>query len=97
MSPASCRLQHKTNGTSIKAESHIRIIDVLGVSLTPPPPQEGWGWSQFQRKQKSVFFFLHLLYKEGLHLAAKKENQIFLIYKEIQMGSVAKSYMREGS
>ena len=26
----------------------------------------------------------------------KKENEIFLIYKEIQMGSVAKSYMRKG-
>ncbi len=26
----------------------------------------------------------------------KKENENFLIYKEIQMGSVAKSYMREG-
>ncbi len=26
----------------------------------------------------------------------KKENQIFLIYKEIQMGAVAKSYMRKG-
>jgi hypothetical protein len=26
----------------------------------------------------------------------KKENQIFLIYKEIQSGAVAKSYMREG-
>jgi hypothetical protein len=24
-----------------------------------------------------------------------KENKIFLIYKEIQMGSVAKSYMRK--
>jgi hypothetical protein len=24
----------------------------------------------------------------------KKENQIFLIYKEIQSGAVAKSYMR---
>ncbi len=24
----------------------------------------------------------------------KKENRIFVIYKEIQMGSVAKSYMR---
>jgi hypothetical protein len=24
----------------------------------------------------------------------KKENEIFLIYKEIKMGSVAKSYMR---
>ncbi len=26
----------------------------------------------------------------------KKENQIFLIYKEIQCGAVAKSYMRKG-
>jgi hypothetical protein len=26
----------------------------------------------------------------------KKENQIFLIYKEIQGGAVAKSYMRKG-
>jgi len=25
----------------------------------------------------------------------KKENEIFLIYKEIQIGSVAKSYMRK--
>jgi hypothetical protein len=26
----------------------------------------------------------------------KKENQIFLIFKEIQSGAVAKSYMRKG-
>jgi hypothetical protein len=26
----------------------------------------------------------------------KKENQIFLIYKEIQSGAVAKSYMTNG-
>jgi hypothetical protein len=26
----------------------------------------------------------------------KKENKIFLIYKDIQMGAVAKSYMRKG-
>jgi hypothetical protein len=26
----------------------------------------------------------------------KKENKVFLIYKEIQMGAVAKSYMRKG-
>ncbi len=26
----------------------------------------------------------------------KKENQIFLIYKKIQSGAVAKSYMRKG-
>ncbi len=32
----------------------------------------------------------HLVYTD------KKENQIFLIYKEIQSGAVAKSYMRKG-
>jgi hypothetical protein len=26
----------------------------------------------------------------------KKENQVFLIYREIQSGAVAKSYMRKG-
>ncbi len=30
------------------------------------------------------------------HTAKKKENKIFLICKEIQMGAVAKSYMRKG-
>jgi hypothetical protein len=29
-------------------------------------------------------------------LIKKKRGEIFLIYKEIQMGSVAKSYMRRG-
>ncbi len=32
---------------------------------------------------------------EGWH-TDKKENQIFLIYREIQSGAVAKSYMRKG-
>jgi hypothetical protein len=36
----------------------------------------------------SHFFF-------GSH-TDEKENEIFLIYKEIQMGSVAKSYVRKG-
>jgi hypothetical protein len=31
-----------------------------------------------------------------LHTDKKKENEIFLIYKEIQLGSVAKSYKRKG-
>jgi hypothetical protein len=30
------------------------------------------------------------------HAPKKKENEIFLIYKELRMGSVAKSYMRKG-
>ncbi len=30
------------------------------------------------------------------YYADKEENEIFLIYKEIQMGSVVQSYMRKG-
>jgi hypothetical protein len=32
----------------------------------------------------------------ALFYTDKKENQIFLIYKEIESGAVAKSYMRKG-
>jgi hypothetical protein len=41
---------------------------------------------------------LHILDKlrQGERYTDKKENQIFLIYKEIQSGAVAKSYMRKG-
>jgi hypothetical protein len=31
-----------------------------------------------------------------VHINDKKEKKIFLIYKEIQKGAVAKSYMRRG-
>jgi hypothetical protein len=31
-----------------------------------------------------------------IHCTDKKENQIFLMYKEIQSGAVAKSYMGKG-
>ncbi len=34
--------------------------------------------------------------KEGRGYTDKKENKIFLIYREIQMGLGAKSYMRKG-
>jgi hypothetical protein len=33
---------------------------------------------------------------KGGNCTDKKENQIFLIYREIQSGAVAKSYMRNG-
>jgi hypothetical protein len=34
--------------------------------------------------------------KSHVPILIKKEKKIFLIYKEIQIGSVAKSYMRKG-
>ncbi len=33
--------------------------------------------------------------RQGLYCTDKKENQILLIYKEIQSGAVVKSYMRK--
>jgi hypothetical protein len=33
---------------------------------------------------------------DAIRYTDKKENQIFLIYMEIQSGAVAKSYMRKG-
>jgi hypothetical protein len=45
----------------------------------------------------------NLIYRQLLNFLGKyrlctdkKEKEIFLIYKEIQMGAVAKSYMRKG-
>ncbi len=37
-----------------------------------------------------------LPYSKLAQYTDKKENQIFLIYREIQSGAVAKSYMRKG-
>jgi hypothetical protein len=36
------------------------------------------------------------LHQPSLLHTDKKENQIFLIYREIQSGAVAKTYMRKG-
>ncbi len=36
------------------------------------------------------------VYMWGRRFTDKKENEIFLIYKEMQMGSVATSYIRKG-
>jgi len=41
-----------------------------------------------------IFFPFYCYFFEGC--TDKKENKIFLIYKEIQMRSGAKSYMRKG-
>ena len=45
--------------------------------------------------QFAVFLFLSASFP-GTICTDKKENQIFLVYKEIQSGAAAKSYMREG-
>jgi hypothetical protein len=46
--------------------------------------------SQFQGQLKNCGLLGYTVYTD------KKENQIFLIYKEIPSGAVAKSYMRKG-
>jgi hypothetical protein len=48
----------------------------------PEPPRPG-RWQLLQQSGQANY-------------TDKKENKIFLIYKEIQSGAVAKSYMRKG-
>ena len=45
-------------------------------------------------ESRASFFCVHCTL-QLLH-TDKKENQIFIIYREIQSGAVAKSYMRKG-
>ncbi len=44
--------------------------------------------------QYAVCILIHICIVQSY--TDKKETQIFLIYKEIQSGAVAKSYMRKG-
>ncbi len=44
----------------------------------------------------SSLMFVHKIHQCPERTLIKKKRKIFLVYKEIQMGSVAKSYMRKG-
>jgi hypothetical protein len=49
------------------------------------------------KRSTSGYFHVHKMTKYSATVYTdKKENQIFLIYKEIESGAVAKSYMRKG-
>jgi hypothetical protein len=50
------------------------------------------GRSFLLRSERAVVHILNILWR----YTDKKENQIFLIYREIKSGAVAKSYMRKG-
>ncbi len=78
-------------------------------STTTPPPDDPL--AQVNSSVKTIVRrprkYLELIFRNELfkgsitHLlilsyTVKKENKIFLIYKEIQSGAVAKSYMRKG-
>ncbi len=55
--------------------------------------------SQLIKLTSSIVFCLLFFAKQRKHVKLhtdKKENLIFLIYKEIQNGAVAKSYMTNG-
>jgi hypothetical protein len=45
-----------------------------------------------------VCLYMHCVQRqyEGVSRTDKKDKEIFLIYKDIQMGLVVKSYMRKG-
>ncbi len=52
-------------------------------------------WCAIILDQERIYISLLFHLKQDEH-TDKEENQIFLIYKEIQSGAVAKSYMRKG-
>jgi hypothetical protein len=46
---------------------------------------------------ETVYVHIHIVFSVYVYMYTdKKENIIFLIYKKIQMGSGAKSYIRKG-
>ena len=49
-----------------------------------------------ERNREVIFSSFCFRIDWGMSTLIKKKIQIFLIYKEIQMGSVAKSYMTNG-
>jgi hypothetical protein len=75
-------------------------FSLAGVNSPRKGPRKGYfkkvptlapkGQSLRERQQEPNFYTLVTLYTN------KKENQIFLIYKENQKEAVAKSYMRKG-
>jgi hypothetical protein len=65
-----------------RQDEHWQDVSVSGVAAVPVLPEN-------KKPSVRVRYFIQLY-------TDKKENQIFLIYKEIQSGAVAKSYMRKG-
>jgi hypothetical protein len=62
--------------------------------------QDGFLYLIVTRRKLTVLAAVHLLHRKKNDLMRgytdNKENIFFLIYKDIQMGSGAKSYMRQG-
>jgi hypothetical protein len=52
------------------------------------------GYRQHVQIMTKQSYYICIL--KRLYALIKKEKNIFLIYQEVQMGSVAKSYMRKG-
>jgi hypothetical protein len=68
-------------------------IKILSVALRS---QKIWGESHTENNISFLGLKGSLSYVCKLCTLIKKVNQIFLIYKEIQSGAAAKSYMRKG-
>jgi hypothetical protein len=78
----------------VRKEAALLKQAVLGtkMSLLPAPPPATPGLlvsKELAPGQQKMFY-------KSLSTLIKKEIKIFLVYKEIQMGAVAKSYMRKG-
>jgi hypothetical protein len=48
---------------------------------------------RYRREDREI---MQRMEQQGIRSTSKKENKIFLIYKKIQKGAVAKSYMTNG-
>ncbi len=79
-----------------KLHNHKRVKPVESLChSSPPPPSPRGGFilsKRFQRSSSCPTFILEFRNS----YTDKKEKKFFLIYKEIQSGAVAKSYMRKG-
>ncbi len=73
---------------SVSVGSWGETHSLAGEGAGEPIPMKG------QELLYSMYTIIPL--RRELKYTDKKENKILLIYKEIQMGAVAKSYMRKG-
>ncbi len=70
---------------------HIRVLG------GDTPDCEGGAGEPIPTKGQEIWYSMYNIIplRRELKYTVKKENKILLIYKEIQMGAVAKSYMRK--
>jgi hypothetical protein len=77
----------------------LRVWNTIAPELESSAITGSGGWEQTTEEytsQGKICVFREGFRRDAFSTLIKKKNQIFLIYKEIQNGAVAKSYMRNG-